>query len=358
MTPTKTKYRFPQLIEIGTPIFRPAKYAHLAKAYLLSDKTPLELLSKDQVRRHKRKLAEEHAREEEHLRIEAELERERLRLEAIGPLHDQPAEKWPGLNGYGNYADGIPLPADIVRIPKDGSIRRIKKANVDYREIVDVVNSYGDHWFPQVTGYAVHDYDLSNIDLRPVKRAKPPNPHPDLLLCIREASRAAHRERDLAQECYQERRHTAASNARQRKEQWYSLKERGIAASHKQGVLRYIGRTPQELAVYEYGDGGMSCFHSTLHPAGEKRSLIEDHPEVLQVVAKDKIKGVSLERIKLTLEELVAPIVPQEYERTDAPRIEREGRPVECWECGGNHHRRDCPEIDDWDDECDDWEAA
>ena len=129
-------------------------------------------------------------------------------------------------------------------------------------------------------------------------------PHPDLLLCVREASRAAHRERDAAQAAYCEGRHVLAGNARRRKEEWYALKDRGIIAAHRAGLLRYEGATPQGMAVYEYGDGGMACFHSTLHPVGVERTPIDGHPETLMVEAKDKVKGISLERIKVTLSSL------------------------------------------------------
>jgi hypothetical protein len=85
---------------------------------------------------------------------------------------------------------------------------------------------------------------------------------PDLLLCVHEASRAAHRERDAAQSAYSDGRQTLAGNARRRKEEWYALKDRGMVAAHRAGLLRYEGATPQGMAVYEYGDGGMACFHS------------------------------------------------------------------------------------------------
>ena len=148
-------------------------------------------------------------------------------------------------------------------------------------------------------------------------------PHSDLLLCIREACRAAHRERDAAQAAYSEGRHTLPGNARRRKEEWYALKDRGIIAAHRAGLLRYEGATPQGMAVYEYGDGGMACFHSTLHPVGVERMPIDGHPETLMVEAKDKAKGISLERIKVTLSTL--PNDTTDYERSAAPKIERRG---------------------------------
>ena len=52
------------------------------------------------------------------------------------------------------------------------------------------------------------------------------------------------------------------------------------------GTLRYAGSTPQGMAVYEYGDGGMSCLHSTLHPVGVERSPVECHPETLFVILR------------------------------------------------------------------------
>lgn len=88
------------------------------------------------------------------------------------------------------------------------------------------------------------------------------------------------------------------------------------------------------MAVYEYGEGGMTCFHSTLHPAGVERTLLEGHPETLLVPAKDKARGISLARVKGTLSALSSDSTG--YERSAKPRIER---PIpECWTCGGLGH--------------------
>ncbi|HKO17536.1 MAG TPA: hypothetical protein VJU82_01490, partial [Acidobacteriaceae bacterium] len=134
-------------------------------------------------------------------------------------------------------------------------------------------------------------------------------------------------------------RHTLAGNARRRKEKWYRLKDRGIMTAHKQGLVEYVGASPQGMAVYEYGDGGMACFHSTLHPAGTERTRVPDHPETLLVQAKNKVRGVSLRRVEVTLEALSADT--SGYERSASPRIAR-AAPT-CWECGAQGHiAREC----------------
>lgn len=78
----------------------------------------------------------------------------------------------------------------------------------------------------------------------------------DLILCIREASRAAHRERDAAAEAYEHGMHAHAARHRHNKEWLYQLKEQGIAFANLTGLLRYMGATKQGLGVYEYGNGG------------------------------------------------------------------------------------------------------
>ncbi|MGH9542649.1 MAG: zinc finger CCHC domain-containing protein [Terriglobales bacterium] len=178
-------------------------------------------------------------------------------------------------------------------------------------------------------------------------------PHPDILLCTIEVSRAAHRERDDAEHCYtiahscprqyRTQQFANASLHSRRKNEYYALKDRGIIHLHRAGVLRYAGASPQGLAIYEYGDGGLQCLHSTLHPVGAERIPVAGHPEILQVPAKDKVRGVSLKRILLTLGAL--PSSTEGYERSSSPSMKAERPPVVCYECGGEGHiARDCPE--------------
>jgi hypothetical protein len=68
------------------------------------------------------------------------------------------AAKFPGLNSHWNYKYGKPLPAGLVSIPTDNSIRRIKKAGIEYREIVELVYT-GRRHVPRVRGYAVRESD-------------------------------------------------------------------------------------------------------------------------------------------------------------------------------------------------------
>lgn len=182
-------------------------------------------------------------------------------------------------------------------------------------------------------------------------------PHKDILMCTREASRAAHRQRDYAQTAYLSRRHLDASDHRRRKENWYSLKERGIVHLHRNNLIRYIGTSPQGMAVYEYGEGGMSCLHSRLHPIDSPRTPIEGHPETLLVPSKGKQRGISEERIEVTLESLSSEITG--YEKSEAPQFQREQSLPTCWTCGEEGHiSRFCPEGPDSfdDDDDDEWD--
>jgi hypothetical protein len=261
-----------------------------------------------------------------------------------------PQELFPGLTAYGNYESASVPRKGVSRLPLDGSIRIAKSLGIPHVDIVSVECAYGSTYLPRRVGYAIPSRDNRKLTTAlkrcESKRAsQQPQPHPDLLLCIREASRAAHRERDAASNAYNEGRHILAGNARQRKNKWYALKDRGIVEAHKQGLLRYIGASPQGMAVYEYADGGMSCYHSTLHPAGAERTPVEGHPETLLVPAKDKVRGVSLARVEATLSAF--PLDTTGYERSTAPRVTRVEHVPQCWACGEyGHTARECDESD------------
>lgn len=263
-------------------------------------------------------------------------------------------ELFPGLSSYHNYeSDNVPRKG-VHRIPVDGSIRIAKRLCIPYVDIVSVECAYGSTYLPRRVGYAIpqrckRKLNAALIRSQSMRKLRIHHPHPDLLLCIREASRAAHRERDAASDAYNQGRYILAGNARKRKNKWYALKERGIAAAHEAGLVCYVGSSPQGMAVYEYGEGGMSCFHSTLHPVDADRTQVEGHPETLLVGAKDKAKGISLARVAFTLSGLSANT--SGYERSAAPRIARR-EPV-CWTCGeAGHVASDCLN-DDTDGEVD-----
>jgi hypothetical protein len=174
----------------------------------------------------------------------------------------------------------------------------------------------------------------------------------DILLATREASRAAHRWRDAAASYYDAGSYGLATRAKEQKNLMYQLKDAGIAALHRSGLLRYIGASPQGMAVYEYGDGGMSCLHSTLHPDGVERTPVEAHPEVLHVTAKKaKVRMVD---VAYTLLSYFSVGVDDKgyvgYSRSSSPTRRA---PITCYECGEEGHiSRYCPlrEDDDFDE--------
>lgn len=173
-----------------------------------------------------------------------------------------------------------------------------------------------------------------------------------LINAIREVSWGAHRWRDAAQSQYRSGLHGLAGSARKRKEYLYTLKERGIMAAHRDALLRYVGASPQGLAVYEYDEGGMACFHSRLHPVGVDRPLVSDHPEILFVQAKQ-----ARHRIKNAIYTLsLLPDASNGYEAVPAPRIEK-AKDIVCFRCKQpGHVAANCPLADDFDDEFDDEE--
>jgi hypothetical protein len=162
-----------------------------------------------------------------------------------------------------------------------------------------------------------------------------------LLDAIREVSRAAHRWRDAASAQYEAGNYGLATHSSQRKRRLYELKERGITEAYEQGLLRYAGQTAQKLAVYEYGEGGMSCFHSCLHPVGVERPLVAEQPETLFVTAKKQAQRIS--DAETTLRDL--PVPGEQFEQSSPPSLKKSSVSVTCWECGGSGHvARNCPE--------------
>ena len=189
----------------------------------------------------------------------------------------------------------------------------------------------------------------------------------DLLTATQEMSRAAHRCRDRAAQwharaaklpklirpnsqradargCWPawtsiraDRLFARATKAKSEKEKYYELKDRGIVALHHEGVLRYVGSSPQGMAVYEFGEGGKACLHSCLYPASADRTSCQDHPEKLLVAAKKQRFRIC--DAEFTLRRLTIPMECGQvigYERSAPPRITRD-LPT-CWNCGEAGH--------------------
>ena len=84
-------------------------------------------------------------------------------LDDIGPEHCYPMPKFPNLNSYDNYSEGVRLPSDLHEIPMDGTIRIIKRKLIEYRKIVRVEKHKG-QYYPRTTGYVIHVCDLERLD--------------------------------------------------------------------------------------------------------------------------------------------------------------------------------------------------
>jgi hypothetical protein len=185
----------------------------------------------------------------------------------------------------------------------------------------------------------------------PDREVKMTKRQPSILEAVAEASRSAHRWRDRAIERYEKNLRTkyrisTAAYAAEQKRHYYDLKERGIMTLHRSGELRYAGTSPQGMAIYEYQEGGMKCFHSCLHPVGVERKPIEGHPELLKVAAKKQVFRLS------DVEELLRglPGPGDDYSRVPPPSIKDSGPrvaygfPRVCYSCGNEDHiARECP---------------
>ena len=249
---------------------------------------------------------------------------------------------FPGLSAHGNYT-GASVPLEhVFVIQLDRTIVVAKALAIPFVEVIEMELAYGDKYFPKIVGYAIPLAYKPALDAELKLRAEKTKvkPHEDILLCIREASNYAHEKRDNTKLHKLLGHHGLATKAKMKKYDWYGLKDRGIMALHRANILRYVGVTAQGFALYEYGKGGMSCFHSRIHPVGIERPLVKEHPDNLRVETRDKARGISLERVKATLSAL--PLDTTGYVRI-ACRGDVRNSPG-CWTCGeDDHFASDCP---------------
>ena len=136
------------------------------------------------------------------------------------------------------------------------------------------------------------------------KRREIPAREVDLLAALFAVNKSAKRYRDAAQKLYQCDSHTWAGDAREKKEELYDLKDRGIVAAAKQGRLQFAGMHGR-LAVWR-GEG--YCFHSTLVPqdTGASPQLTDDDEHTFQDAAPREAKEARLKDAMFTLESLPA----------------------------------------------------
>jgi len=92
-------------------------------------------------------------------------------------------------------------------------------------------------------------YDLYRLsDCIPKRKPKPPK-EVDLLLAIFTVNKSAKMYRDVSQTHYHDRRHGLAGDARERKDNLYELKDRGIAYAVRESRLHFVG-AHGTLALY------------------------------------------------------------------------------------------------------------
>lgn len=155
-----------------------------------------------------------------------------------------------------------------------------------------------------------------------------------LLHAIRQAIRAAHFWRDMAQTKCQAEDYESLRDATREKERLYALAERGIAAAWKQGLLKYVGASPLSMGVYMSPEG-KSIFHSCLHPLDATRHRV-DLSEVLEGF-EGRVRDA-----EHTLSALPEP--GAEFDRVTPPKLKP---PVMCFQCGREGHvARKCPSAD------------
>ena len=149
----------------------------------------------------------------------------------------------------------------------------------------------------------------------------------DLLLAIFTVNRTAKRYRDKAAGHYSDRQHGFEKDARERKEALYVLKDAGMVAAHRAGLIFATG-THGPLCYYE---GHGYRFHSLLWPVGVELPVIGEGP--VEVEAKPKgSRECRLVDAEATLAGLptgtagFAPPLPGEG--AEAP-LERRGRRLE-----------------------------
>jgi hypothetical protein len=180
------------------------------------------------------------------------------------------------------------------------------------------------------------NFDHLNADTRSGNRKNDTWEKERLLRAIREASRAAHRFRDAAYQQNCAGQYELAKQASAQKTRLYELKDRGIAAAYRQELLRYAGQSPQGMAVYEYGMGGTSSFHSCLHPAGVPRPLVQGHPVTLFVAGQEPNCPVKAAASNPWSTEIPNCLVKA---AASNPRsAEKPGSKVFCSRCGGRGH--------------------
>jgi hypothetical protein len=117
------------------------------------------------------------------------------------------------------------------------------------------------------------------------------------------------------------------------------LKERGMIALHKERKLRYVGATPEGMAVYENPENEKQYLHSRLHPESAKQLPVVGHPEVL--LMPSKAQNNRGHQAKHVLRSLPAHAIG--YIRSNLPAHIRERESSTCWLCGElGHPASDC----------------
>jgi hypothetical protein len=123
----------------------------------------------------------------------------------------------------------------------------------------------------------------------------------DVVVATMLVNQAAKRYRDMASTCYHSRLHGFAGTAKEKKEELYCLKDRGIVHCYNNALIKYEGMHGG-FALYRSTDG-VNSFHSKLIPESVEIDDNEnDNP--VRISAKPAKRGYRLKDAIFTIEAL------------------------------------------------------
>ena len=201
--------------------------------------------------------------------------------------------------------------------------------------------------FGNVVSYEL--FRLSDCEPKQVRREIPAD-RIDLLHAVFTVNRAAKRFRDLAQIYYQGEIHGFARTAKNRKEELYRRKDRGIMVAYRDHRLQFVG-VHAKLALYR-GEG--CCFHTTLLPGD---AVTPDTADIDTFFKESALKETNEARLKDACYTLAAlPTSTDGFVRLDSPQFKPRDATFEtthnvCDSSDEEDEEDDEDDEEDWDDE-------